>query len=268
MNQQSKKIFSIAIATLIGLGIIFFAWKGGSLTKAPLSFKKEDSSWKEALNVVPQASPTRTPGLSSWQKEQDAIVSGPATTTTDVLARALISNFAMNVQRTGTTTLSDTDAAAQAQLLLQEMDVPQGPRYQLANLNITSANDRTTVLAYASATTKIINAFVAVQTVSDLKVVFGDPTEDVTKRLTQFSKNVAHYETLKQNLLVLKVPSSIAPLHLRLIQNYSDMQNGLKLMGDVYNDPMRGLAGLKQYQNAVTSLFTLQQDYQGFVPNN
>ena len=272
MNQQSKKIFSIFLAVLLSIGIIYFALNKNLLSAAPHKSANPVVNPTNTLQVVSNGQSSVTlPTTPSLAVASDSSIPSDAplgTTTTDLLARQLITNYAAFVQSTGTTTLSDADAASQAQVLANSIPISYGKRYQVADLNITNDNSRTAIIAYTAAMTKLISNFVTSQTNGDLQVALEDPGANGAQRIFKLEQNIGHYETLIKGVLAVSTPSSLAAIHLQIVQDYSDMQNGLKIMEGIFDDPVKGLTGFKQYQEAAQDTLVAQTEYQNFVLPN
>src|SRR3989338_3810643 len=112
MVLKYKKFFLLSLATLFGIGIILFAWKGSSLINANISAEvkttntlSNESIWKDSLKVIPQDSFSRLFGTSSGNKD---VSSGEyASTATDLLGRELLTSYAL-VQKSIGKPMTDT----------------------------------------------------------------------------------------------------------------------------------------------------------------
>lgn len=264
MEGQAKKLLSITIALLLGAGIILFAWKSGTL--GDISFSKETTTSRNplSLSVLSQATTTKRT-LGFWH-DSGVARDLSSDSVTDSLAYELITNYAQ-AQKTGTTTvLNSAQIDAQAQLLAEKAKLPPPPQYQLKNLNVSTDNSAAAIGAYGKTVNALILAFIASQKNSDLAIVFASPdTTDEATRQRELAENISHYETLKRGLLATKTPSSLGTLHLGLIQAYSNIQNGLEVMVNVFKDPMKGLSALTQYRNAVEDLTVLADEYRAVM---
>ncbi len=272
MNQQSKKIFSIFLAVLLSIGIIYLALNKNLFNATPHESANSVASNANTLQVVSSTQNNdtlQTAPISTVANDSSTLPDAPlGTTTTDLLARQLINNYAAFVQNTGTTTLSDADALSQAQVLANSIPVSYGKQYQVSDLNITEDNSRTAVINYTVAMTRLISNFVSSQTNGDLQVALEDPGTNSALRISKLEQNIAHYETLIKGILAVSTPSSLASIHLRVVQDYSDMQNGLKIMEGIFDDPVKGLTGFKQYQEAAQDTLVAQNEYKNYVLPN
>ena len=256
MNQQTKKLFSIALAVLIGLGIIFFAWKGVFTTGNKITFDPTISgdSWKDSLLVVSNAFSTTTKNIS--QKGADA------TTTTDLVAREILLGYATIA---GTTALGDVEAQAFAQELAEKLNAPKAKQYTLADIVVSNDNTPSANDAYAKKLIDTIDTFTSSRTKNDLEIVFSDPETNL-KRNAEIDKLLLSYEKLVRELLIIKTPSSIATLHLRLTQGYANIGANLETMAEVYKDPLKALNALNQYRKEIDELAMLSEEYFKYFP--
>lgn len=264
MDQQVKKIFSVALSLLVGLGIIFFAWKGGVPTSNKFSLDPAagGTSWKDSLSVVPQASSTETLGVARGS------TSVLATTTSDIIAREMLTNYALLARSNATTTLSDAEVQTLAQGLVEKVGIIQGKQYAAKDLKVSLDNSPAALATYSNEVVRIINILVASRTKGDLEVAFMDPRVDAAAKRTALEQNAAHYEKLIRGLLNTKTPYGIAPLHLHLIQIYSDIETSVGVLADVYTDPIKGLAALGQYRKEVDDLVALSGEYSDYLSKN
>lgn len=266
MDKRFKKIFSVLFATLVGTGIVLLALKGSSIssTNTSSSYGDGNSVWKDALTVIPQASPLKTTSVSreEWGK-------GTATTTVDIVSRELLFGYALAQSKMSTTTMSDAEALAVAQTVVEKIELPQAKQYSEKNLTIVSDNSPESLASYSKAIVALTGAFTTAQTRTDLDAVFTTPeVGGDTKRLAGISENIALYDKLIKGLLAVKTPSLIAPLHLRLLQKYANIQAKVRPMAEIFTDPLKGLRALSEYQNDVNDIILIAKELQTLLSKN
>lgn len=263
MNQQFKKIFSVALALIVGLGIILFAWKGNISTSNKITFEPTiiNNDWKNSLRVIPQTSPEKTLGFT---KNAGAV----ETTTSAIMARDMLTGYALLVNRNSTTTVSNAEAQVLAQDVIKKIDIVQSKQYAKKDLNISTDNTPDAVAVYSEGITRIIQSFIELRTKSDLEIVLSDPEVDPKARTAEIRELAIRYEKLVDNLVATKVPSEIASIHLRIIQVYSNIGETLLVLADLYTDPMRGLVAITQYSKEVNNLVTLSKEYGDYLTKN
>lgn len=264
MSKQYKKIFSVMFAILIGAGIIFFAWKGSAVNYSANSLSVKNDAWRDSLSVVPQ-----TDFLKTLSASRGSGVENTATTTADIISRELLINYTLAQKNMSTTTMSDTEATAIAQIAVSKINLPQSKQYEVANLNISNDNSSSSIATYMKEVGALTKAFTLSQTKNDIDVAFAVPKiVGVAKRESDIAQNIAHYERLIKGLIATRTPSSIAQPHLHLVQKYSNLQANIKPMADIFTDPLKGLAALAQYRKEFAEFTILASEYARYVPKN
>lgn len=263
MRPQYKKIFSITLAILVGLGIIFSAWKGLMLMGTKVSTgTKPDDSWKDSLLVVPQASTTKT--LSSHGSINSDV--DVATTSTDIFARKLLVNYALKQKNMSTTTWSDADAEILAQSLINDAEARQATQYTKKDLRVSNDNSATAVNHYGSKISTLFKTRSAKQNDGEATIFLNVLSTGDYNKLDELTPFIDEYATMKRSLIELKVPSDIAPLHLRLVQNFANTESALIAMQKLFSDPIQGLTGFTQYKNEIDTLIVIGNDYLNYKP--
>lgn len=267
MVKQLKKLLPIFLATLLGGVIVAIAVKGGSIFGTTVSFtapKEADNSWKSTLSIVPgNKSITR---VEKGTIKEDLLSS--ATTTTDTISRKLILEYTTFQKMAATSTLSDADADTIATSLVQQIELPLGTEYNLSDLNISSDNSDASIATYIKGLTAIMQSFLSVHKTNELDIVNDAITNKDAQKLQALNPILAQYENLKKDLLTIKTPPRVAPLHLRLIQSYSNIQSSIIAMQKVFSDSIQGLVGITQYQKEIAVLSTLDTEYLKYTPTN
>lgn len=264
MNKRYKKIFSVLFAILIGVIVILLALQEGRITFTDATSPENDNEWKDTLTVIPQVSPLKTTSASreEWGK-------GTATTTVDIVSRELLFGYALAQKNMSATTMSEDEALAVAQTVIEKIELPKAKQYSEKNLIIISDNSPESLAIYSKAIVALTSAFTMAQTRTDLDAVLTPPSSDGdTKRLAGISENIALYDKLIKGLLATRTPSLIAPLHLRLVQKYADIKTNIWPMAEIFTDPLKGLRALSEYQNDVDEIVLLAKEIQALLSKN
>lgn len=258
MNQQFKKIFSVALALIIGIGIILFALTGAGLSDNKVSFEPTiiGDTWRDSLLTIP---PSKTLGVAQSDYTLEA------TTTADIIARELVTNYTIIQQDRATTTLSDTDAQSIAQMLVDKIGIPKGVTYYAKDINTSNDNSGAAIANYIKGIDEIMRVFSSSRTTNEV-AIFTEAlaTKDETK-LQGLVSIITGYKNLQKNLLAVPTPSTIASLHLRLVQSYSNIEAAITSMQKILTDPMLGLAAYSQYKNEIDILRALDTEYQKYT---
>lgn len=265
MVWKFKKVILVSVSVIFGVGIIYFALKESS-TETTASEKQAEITndlWRETLTLA-KATSTNNPPL----KKQIAIKGTSTTislppTTSEILARDVLVEYVATERAKSGSIITDAEAQAAALRLVEKTKIPIGKQYALKNLNISVDNSKTSRESYSAAMKTSLIKFATSGTKSDIDIIYMSQSDPTRKR--EYTKTSDRYEKLIKELLVIKTPSSIAPLHLRLIQSYANMHHNMSLMMDIFNDPIKGLAALTEYRNAVSNLSKIAQEYEKFL---
>jgi len=260
MDRQFKKIFSVALALIVGVGIILFAWKGGAINDNNVAFEPTiiGDTWKDSLLTIPSS---KTLGTADGGN----IIA--ATTTADIIARELVTNYTLVQQNRATTTLSDIDAQSIAQMMVDKIEIPKGIIYSAKDINTSNDNSGAAIANYIKSIDEIMKVFSSSRTTNEV-AIFTEAlsTKDETK-LQGLVSIITGYKNLQKTLLAVPTPSTIAPLHLRLVQSYAKIEAAVTSMQKVLTDPMLGLAAYTQYKKEIDILRALDTEYQKHIPS-
>ncbi|MEK7538701.1 MAG: hypothetical protein AAB552_02575 [Patescibacteria group bacterium] len=266
MVWKFKKIILLSLAIIFGLGIIFLAVAKNYSSKdgsADTATESSDDSWKDALTIAPQtSSDLLIAGKQASIKGTSTAITLPPTTT-ETLAQNLLLEYIVTEKAKGGAVMSDTDAQAAALRLVEKTKTPLGKQYQPKDLIISVDNSSAAMTAYATKIKTVMLAFTASATKSDIEVVYMSPAD--TKRKAEYTRTIARYEKLVKGLLATKTPSNIAPLHLRLVQAYSNMEHSVTAMMSMFADPIKGLAALTEYRTEISNLTALAKEYDQYL---
>lgn len=272
--KQLKKLFLIFLALSLGAVIIVVAIKGGSIFGMDVSFtapNEADTSWKSALSIIPGDKSFARVEKGNVKMENPSL---SATSTTGIISQKILLEYAAIQKRTGNTEISDSDAAAIAAKLTQDIKLPQKTEYKLSNLNISEDNSALAGETYKEALTALINKMIE-ENNKDLArgedalsvVTMASETQN-SSILEKLNPIIARHQTLIKNLLALKTPSSVAGPHLHLLQSYEDLRVAMIGLQKLITDPIIGLTAITEYQNGIGALFTAVEEYNKFSPAN
>lgn len=272
MAQQIKKFFPIFLATLLGGAVIVVAVKGGSIfginASSFASQKGSDDSWKSALSIIPGDKSRTRIEKGSVTIETDPSLS--ATSTTGIISKKLLLEYSALQKKTGNAELSDSDAETIATALAQEVKLPAKTWYTSSDLNISKDNSASALEAYKNALTVLANELTAankkdVGNKEDvLSIVTVASEMQNSKILEKLDPIIARHQTLTENLLALKTPSTATELHLRLLQSIEDLRAAITGLQKLIVDPIVGFTAISEYQNGATELYATVDEYNSF----
>lgn len=264
MNQQLKKISSIVFASIIGLTIIFFVWRNGLPEGNKVSVSVDPvvsgESWKASLLSTQKGQFIKPSTLP------DTNTAVSAKTETDALARNLLVNYALTQKNMSTTTWDNQEAEALAQSLINNVELPAVKQYTTKDLNISTDNSEASIISYGGKILNTVQASSANQKDREVTVFLSAISEGDPQKIEGLSRFITEYSNTKKTLLSIKTPSGVAPLHLRLVQNYANIESALIAMKKVFSDPVLGIAGFTQYKKEIIDLSVIGNDYKNYQP--
>ena len=267
MDKQFKKIFFVVCAVFLGAGIIFLAWKGGGVTETEIPVSEKNDEWRNTLSVVPQSNNSKILGAS-----RGAITVGGtserATTTTDLVARKLLLEYVAFQKNSATSTISDATAQSIANTLAQEIRLPQKREYTLNDLNISSDNSREANALYIKTVNALTNELLAVpEKETDLSILTNAVNRWDATALNKLKPKVAIYQKLIVDLLAVKTPSQVAPIHLHLVQSFETLRSSTVGLQRTISDPVVGIVALTEYRSWIDQITFTRQEYRNFFSN-
>lgn len=260
-NTNTKKIFLLFLSVVLGGAVIIGAGVMSGLF-GERKTQEPTNEWQESLSIVPGSS-----ALARIKKSevQGSTLSVQATTTTDIIAGKLISEYARSQKNTTSAEMSDADALKIATSLAQEISLPPKKEYALGDLNISNDNNDDANLLYIRGVSALLKSFVATgQKETELTIMVKVMDTNNSALLDQLDARITIYQKLINDLLLLKTPSRVAPVHLRLIQGYETMRNGTVGFKKILSDPALGIASLAEYRIGVDILSLAEKDLREF----
>lgn len=270
MNWQSKntkKSFLLFLSLVFGGAIILGSAKIAGVFGTTVPSKTPDSSeWKSTLSVLPGSIALTRVAKGDIRIDE---IAQSATTTTDLISRRLIIEYALSQKGTSTSTMSNEEAENIANILAKEVKLPQKKQYKLSDLNISADNSESAGILYKKTLNALVQSHTATeQTENELTVlVIAMGTKD-SAYLNKLKVKTALYQELVKKLIALKTPSSVAPIHLHLLQGYETLRSATAGLQSMLDDPVLGIAALAEYKKGIDMLVHVEQEYKNFNPPN
>ncbi len=267
MVWQSKKTLFILLSLVFGGLVILGAAKmAGVFNTGASTASTENSGWETALSVLPSSAALTRVGKGNAEIDEKA---ASATTTTDIIARRILIEYALSKKDATSDAISDADVKNIANTLAKEIKLPPKKQYQLSDLNISKDNSYDANLSYIKTISTLLKNFVATgQKETELTILVSAIDTKNMATLDQLKTKVAIYQELIKNLLVLKTPSLIAPLHLRLLQSYETLRSATVGLQSMLADPALGISALAEYRNGFEALSVVENEYRTFKFTN
>lgn len=254
MSWPSKKIISIILATLAGTGIILFAVGNGRFFKNKVSPKDglggAAGSWEDSLSIVSQNtsgdSITAQRGIKTGDEASDS-----ATTTTGLVAQAVLTNMLLYQASNEKETISDADAQTVAQSIAKSVPDPNPVKHYTRSDIIIIPDTTESFTAYRKELTDSLNAFAQKNTRNELLIVAQALDAKDPQKLAPLDTMIGNYKKLIANLLRIKTPDGVANIHLMMIGGYATVLSGVEDMRQTFADPARGVTGFTKYQTGI-----------------
>lgn len=261
MFWKYKNKFLIFLSLCFGLIVVLFSAKMAGFFDSEGSAENATSEWESALSVLPGVR-TLTRVEKGREEEEKAFV---ATTTTDIVARRLLTEYLKSHQLTDPSALSDEEANKIALRGMSELKPSYKKVYELTDLNISKDNSYDANLLYMTTLNRTLKDFVATgQKETELTILFTAVNEKNPSLLDKLGPKIVIYQELIKKLLALKTPSNIAPLHLQLLQSYETLRGATGGLHNVLGDPAAGLAAIAEYKAGLDDLFLAEQALRTF----
>lgn len=253
----SSQFISIVGSIALSAVIVMVAYAAtspkpsGSLS-TPTNTEAQGADWQKALaQIQAQSGVASLPEPVSQDSVDRLLGAAQSSNVTATIARSLLINLS-NAKSQG---LGDdiptqekliADATAQAQLNNSKKAV-----YTTADLNIVPQN-KDSLRIYGNASMKAFNDHPKASAQTTMyAVAYATDYNDVS-RLAAFPSIQSAYEDLADTLVSIPVPTALAPLHLKVVNNLAAMAATYPDMQATMEDPLRGLAGISLYQSLGT----------------
>jgi len=238
---------SIALAALL-------VWGAYTLTHLPAqqetlsvdSTLTQDTDWKTALQDIQSQNPAnRAPQAPSADKVSELLAAATSDNLTDTVARTLFINLS-NAKAQG---LGD-DIPTQDQLIAQAASqIRQSPPtrvYTAADITTTS-NTSDSLKAYGNAFMTAVGAHPGASYTATIYALATSTDNGNPKPLKALSSIGDEYAGLTHDLAKVPVPSTLVPIHLKILNNTERMAEMFPDMAEIYTDPLRALASFQLY---------------------
>lgn len=204
-----------------------------------------DEDWRVALQTIEGDKLNTTPSVSS--ADVDALLKAASSDniTTSVGRKLLINLSQAKSQGLGSDIPTQDALIADA---VADMSQDRGtPVYETSDLTLSKEGEAS-VKAYANSfmiagqnhpKASYALTIYTLATSTDN----GDP-----KRLSPLTSIAADYKALAHDLAEVPVPSSLAPIHLQILNNFARISTAVTDIKLVYTDPLRALAALQLYE--------------------
>ncbi len=258
LPQNLKKPVLIISSVIIGVGIIFLALNGDTLTGDKTDV---NDKWKDSLSVIPSLDEEGRLAVQRGIRTAENISSDENLSVTDLFSRKIFTSYVsvMNSMATGTT-ITDDQAEGIANELIKNLAPASTTIYTTKDLNASADNSPAAFITYSKLLGTILNTF-ATTKAQEIPIIYDAFTTRDEKKVALLAPIIAQYKKLESDLLAMKTPTKLASIHLRLVQDYATMRSALTTMHDSFNDPIAVLTAFPQYKNGLEATLMVAAEY-------
>lgn len=216
------------------------------------------AEWVKTLEDIQAQSPlNRLPKTASKNTVDTMIASATSNNITDTVARTLLINISSaKSQGLGNDIPTQDELIADASARIHK----RTPKlvYTSADLTLTD-NTPGTLKAYGNAFMQAAQKHAKASYGATIYAIATSTENADPKRLAPLPGIQAEYAALAKDLAYVPVPPTLAPLHLKIVNNFERMSEAFPDMIVLYSDPLRALSGLQLFDalnRETLSLFT------------
>ena len=246
-----KKRIPLILAVILSVGVIVVAFNYEKLFGAPTVDGEgnllENSDWISTLRVIPQSDASQ-----ETLAAQRGLI-GENLSTTDRTGREMFLEYVLAQSQATESGISTTSAETIARHLVEKAFDERVTPYTKEDI-LLAPDTQTALGAYLGQLGALITAFNKTYPMNELQTIRNALESNDPSKLTPISDRITAYANLEKKLLLLKVPPTDADLHLRFIQAYANIRLSLESVTFLFTDRVRGMVGIAQYQQDITSL--------------
>ncbi|HWB33825.1 MAG TPA: hypothetical protein VG753_00675 [Candidatus Paceibacterota bacterium] len=206
-----------------------------------------DANWQAALSAIQSQTGVTAPAAPSNDTVNDLLTAAQSDNLTTTVGRTLLVNIsAAKSQGLG------SDIPTQDQLIAQaSSQIAVGASAHVYKTSDLTAAPQTSAAlkAYGNAVIQAISKHPSASYDATMKIVAQASDSGSDTPLAQLPAIAKDYQGLTQDLLAVPVPPTLAPLHLKIINDFSSMAASYTDMAAMISDPLRGIAALQAYQS-------------------
>ncbi len=225
------------------------------ITNPPETHKAEIASvgnqassedWQKTLKDIQDRSPlNKAPQGPTTDKVQELLIAATSDNLTDTVARTLFVNLsAAKAQGLGNDIPTQDSLIADA---VQKINnTKPASRYNEASLLVVE-NNKDTMRAYGNAFMQTIARHPEANFGRAIYTIATSTDNADPARLAPLKDIGEGYGALADDLAELEVPKSLAPFHLKIINNFALIATSFPDIEKLYTDPLRALAAYQRY---------------------
>jgi hypothetical protein len=225
------------------------------VTSASQSAATEDSQWQTTLNQLEAQEGSSLPVPPNQSTVSALKKDAQSSNLTDSVARSLLIDVTnAGAQGLGGDLPTQNQLANAALAQVQNSTLPQKTYTSNDIVVIPDSNDA--LKAYGNTMIRVMQKHPKADMGTTYQIL-GQQINGQGNHLLQLVPISKEYLALVRDLLLTPAPQSVAAYHLSIINGYEQMAESYPNMEAMASDPLRGLGGLQQYENAANSIASL-----------
>ena len=212
------------------------------------------TDWQATLDNIQAQQANRLPTPPDPETVQSLLHNAQTANVTDSIGRSLLINVTdASAQGLGADQPTQDQLVAAAMQQIQNISA-QSKQYSIADLKVV-ADSKDAVHTYGNGLALALSKHPHAS-VGETLTILGSQINGQSTDLAQLGIIAKEYEALASDLAAVPVPVSLAQYHMQAINDDETMAASFAHMETISSDPMRGLAGLKIFNDTA-------QDEQG-----
>ncbi len=251
-TQFSVMFFALALSA----GLVFAADQVTKPTQASLATTNTPSvptsggkDWESTLYAIQaQNSSSLLPEPPDQNVVDSLRQAAQSTNVTDSVGKTLLVNLTnANTQGLGADIPTQNQLIASALQQIKSGAVVNAKTYTLDDL-VAVADTAASLRAYGIAVEGVLASHPEASMGKTL-IILGNYINGTANQLSQLAAIQKEYSLLAKDLSNTPVPQSLTPFHLQMVTGFEQMAQTYPNMQSISGDPLRGLAGLQQYNS-------------------
>ncbi len=190
------------------------------------------------------------------------------TTLTAQMARDFFSRYLLIAKNGQTVTPDQANKIAQDTLTLPAYTETKGAVYLVTNLHVNPKTDRETAQKYSETLVKSFQNINSKTPIDSLLIVSTAMNANNPDELAKLDPMIADRKKIVSDLLNMEVPANAVTVHLALLNAYSNFLADLEALRVSFSDPIKGFAGIGQYEKNISDLKTALTNINTFILKN
>jgi hypothetical protein len=268
---SSKNLILLIVAVLVIIGAFLISEYESRATQQNTSGENNESSQNQLIIATTTMYNTPIVSQGNWQKTLVSAFGTSSTwtngvinsnlstaeatlTPTDIFGEDFFSKYAQYEQAGADLTDPDTQQQFIGQVMSDGTYIPTPQTYDISSLTLSADNSTTAIIAYATNLQTIFENDLGPSQPDELTIVQESLDNNDPSILKQLDPIIASYTLLLKDLLAMRVPESMADMHINLVNALSEVLFADQGFTQTYTDGLTSIQGLSEYKNGIQDL--------------